>query len=191
MKLRSDFVHHKDFHKGLWLKNHNCPWFFFYQTPREYNIPNNKEFYSTVDPNLLNIVKLLHKKGIPTTPSCSGHIKNPRDYEEIYDSLGLVEKTIKDRGLILSNLETKRKFYYKNPKFSLPYSRNEFLEKINLYQRKGVLGFVDNLGLYENMMNEIPISRDKNIVLIFTVGDSEDKIHNTWKNIYKLISNLV
>jgi hypothetical protein len=34
------------------------------------------------------------------------------------------------------------RFFYKNPKFSLPFLREEFLEKINEYQKWGVIGLV-------------------------------------------------
>jgi len=36
MRLSADLIPHEDFHKGYWLKENKCPWFFFYETPREY-----------------------------------------------------------------------------------------------------------------------------------------------------------
>ena len=87
MILNSDFIPHENFHKGFWLKTEKCQWFFFYESPREFNLPNNKNFYNTLDEDLKDIVIGLHSKNIPTTPSCSGHIKNDDHYEKIFKTI--------------------------------------------------------------------------------------------------------
>jgi len=38
MILNSDFIPHENFHKGFWLKTEKCPWFFFYESPRDFKL---------------------------------------------------------------------------------------------------------------------------------------------------------
>jgi len=144
MKLQSDLIPHEKFHKGFWLKTEQCPWFFFYEAPREYKIPKNKNFYSTLDDDLKNLVIHLHSK----------------------------------------------KFFYHNPTYKLPLKKNDFLEELRKYQRKGVLGFVDNQNLYHKLKHEIPVDRYDDVTLIMTEGKTQNQISRNWKNIEKIIKGL-
>lgn len=191
MKLNPDFIPHDKFHKGYWLKSPKCDWFFFMGKPRKYEIPSSDNFYSTLDEGLKDLVKYLHEKGIPTTPSCTGHIQNEKKYLEIFDSLSNISKIIKDKGITLSNPETSKKIFYKNPKFSLPFSRDEFLEKINEYQKWGVLGMVNKNDLYEKLKDVLPVNKVDNLVLILTKGDNQEKINKNWSEITKKIKKTI
>lgn len=190
MKLRSDLVPHTDFHKGLWLLSEHSPWFFFLKTPRNFIIPKKKSFYETVDEDLLEIVKYLHSKGIPTTPSCSGHIKNPKIYKEIYNSLIDTEKVIKKDGIYLNNPETQRKFFYKNPNYKISMEKEEFMDEIQEYQKKGVLGFSDDGYVYSKVRNKIPSLHDNGKTFVFSKSNTTNEISDYWKKITKLISEL-
>ena len=191
MKLKSDLISHENFHQGIWLKSNGCPWYFFYETPRKYQIPSNDKFYKTLDDDLKNLVKFLHSKNIPTTPSCSGHIHSDNHYGRIYDSLKNTVGSIKSEGINLENTETGRKYFYKNPKYSLPYSRGEFIEELRDYQKIGVLGFVDKFGLHEKLSKKIPTKNDRGVTLIITRGKDSDTISENWKVIEKIIRNLI
>jgi hypothetical protein len=190
MKLQSDLIPHEKFHKGFWLKTEQCPWFFFYEAPREYKIPKNKNFYSTLDDDLKNLVIHLHSKNIPTTPSCSGHIKDDNHYSDVYDKLAKTSKEIRGSGVELMNPETNKKFFYHNPTYKLPLKKNDFLEELRKYQRKGVLGFVDNQNLYHKLKHEIPVDRYDDVTLIMTEGKTQNQISRNWKNIEKIIKGL-
>lgn len=191
MTLRSDLIPHKEFHKGLWLLNQKSPWFFFLETPRKYTIPQNKDFYKTVDDDLLKIVKLFHSKDIPTTPSCSGHIKDLRTYVDVFDSLLNIQKDIKKDGIYLKNPETNRKFYYKNPKYKISTSRDQFLHEIEDYQKKGVLGFQDDGQIFQKIADKVKSNHENGITMVFTKGNTSDQIKNNWKKIYKLINQFL
>lgn len=191
MKLQSDLIPHEKFHKGIWLKTNKCPWFFFYETPRKYNLPSDYKFYQTVDDDLKTLVKFLHSKNIPTTPSCSGHVQDEKHYGKIFDSLNNTTQDIKSQGINLSNPESGRKFFYKNPKYSLPFSREEFIDELKDYQKKGVLGFVDKVGLYEKLSNKIPVINDEGITLVLTKGKDSDTISKNWKAIERIIRNSI
>lgn len=190
MKLNPDFIPHVNFHEGIWLQNRKCPWFFFHETNRKFEIPKNREFYRTLDKSLKNLVTYLHSEGIPTTPSCSGHIKTTKENRELYNSLKNLLPNLKN-GLILLNPETNRKFYYENGKFRLPWENEEFMEKIQDYQKKGVLGFVDNKRIYEKLKEDFNVIKKGNITLILTEENTEDRIENTWNKITQKIKQLI
>jgi hypothetical protein len=190
MRLSADLIPHEDFHKGYWLKENKCPWFFFYETPREYSIPKNKKFYSTLDDDLKDLVQFFHSKNIPTTPSCSGHIHDDEHYHKIYSSLMDTANNIKTGGVELVNPETNKKFYYQNPKYKLPISNDSFVEQLRDYQKKGVLGFVDDFKFYDKLKKEIPVEKSGNITLIKTEGKTPKQISRNWKNIGKVIKGL-
>ena len=191
MKLRVDLIPHKDFHKGFWLNNQECPWFFFYESPRQFTIPKNKNFYQTLDDDLKSIVEFLHSKNIPTTPSCSGHIKKDKYYADVYDSLSNMTDKIKHEGVILVNPESDRKFFYQNQKYNLPLRKQEFIEDLRDYQKKGVLGFVDDFGVNEKLSKYLPTKNDNGITLLFTKGNDEKGIRNNWKIIEKILEKVI
>lgn len=188
MKLNPDFIPHEDFHKGLWLKTKKCPWFFFYETPREYTIPNNNSFYDTVDDDLKPLVELLHQNKIPTTPSCSGHIHDENHNSELFDSIKNISEYF-GTGLTFNDPENKRKFFYKNKNFNLPWEKNEFIDKISEYQGKGVLGFIDNNKKLKNISKILPIKKSGDVSLIMTDNKSSKGITKNWKEITEIIKN--
>ena len=190
MILNSDFIPHENFHKGFWLKTEKCPWFFFYESPREFNLPNNKNFYNTLDEDLKDIVIGLHSKNIPTTPSCSGHIKNDDHYEKIFKTIAHTKNRIRKDGIELINPETNRKFFYKNQNYSLPYTQNEFLKKLRKYQTKGVLGMVDEGNIYEKLKGKVPVKKADGVTLVLTEGKTPKEITRKWKEIEKILKDV-
>jgi len=187
VKLNPNLIPHSEFHKGLWLQTEKSPWYFFYKTPREYPIPTGDSFYETVDENLLDLVKFLHSKNIPTTPSCSGHVKPIMEYATLFNTIKNVQNSIKSDGVNFVNPETNRKFFYKNPKYRLPWDKEEFLSEMGEYQKRGVLGFVDSNLNHEWISKKIPCTHDNGITLILTKSDNEDKLKRTWKSITQII----
>ena len=64
MKISVDLIPHTDFHKGLWLQSNQSPWYFFYNSPREYTLPKDSKFYKTVDDELKGRLPVKHDNGI-------------------------------------------------------------------------------------------------------------------------------
>lgn len=190
-KLSPDFIPHQDFHKGYWLNiNEPNPWYYFFPAQRSFQIPNNKEFYSSVDKELLNIIKLLHQSNIPTTPSCSGHFSSPEYYEKLYQRLKQNELKIKSEGVILNNKETGKRYFYKNPNYSLPWDLNSFVEGSLDYQTKGVIGFTDPSGDFYNYLSEyFNCGRDGQITLVFEKSNKNEEKRSNWNDLYKSMNN--
>ncbi len=191
MKLNPDIIPHNKFHKGLWVKSNDCPWFFFLETDRTYEIPKSLKFYDTVDDDLKNLVNILHSKNIPTTPSCSGHIKTKQHYSKMYDSIEKVGDKIKNDGVIFRNPETSRSFFYQKNKFTLPWSKYEFLDNMEDYQKKGVIGFVNKFNIYDKLKNEINFDKDNDIILIYSKGNDENEISKKWNKITSIIKKII
>lgn len=191
MKLDVNLIPHKDFHKGFWLQTKESPWYFFYQKPREYFLPKDNSFYQTVDDALLPIVKLLHKNNIPTTPSCSGHMMLKKHYANLYNSIEDVKEYIKGDGIILQNPETSRKFFYQNKNYNLPWQQEEFVELMDDYQKKGVIGFVDKDNVYESIKNKLKSRKEGPVTLIFSKSETPRGINKNWQYVYEILkSNL-
>lgn len=191
MKLNVDLIPHRDFHKGFWLQTQKSPWYLFYQKPRKYFLPKDKSFYKTVDESLLPIVKLLHSKNIPTTPSCSGHIMSPKHYFDLYDTIESTIDFIQGDGVVLHNSETGKNFYYKNKNYILPWHKEEFVDLMDGYQKKGVIGFVDKYNVYDDIKDDLRSKRDGPITLIFSKSNTPNGIGRSWDQIYKILkSNL-
>lgn len=190
-KLNPDFIPHQDFHKGYWLNiNEPSPWYYFFKTDRDYSIPNNHNFYRSLDKDLLKITKLLHANNIPTTPSCSGHFSAPEYYVNIFNRLKQNEGIIKTKGVILNNKETGKKYFYRNPRYILPWNQDEFVDRSLNYQTKGVIGITDlNKNLYSYIENLYDCMHDRGITLVFENStNSKDKYQN-WNELYKRVSN--
>lgn len=190
MKLYCDLIPHTMFHKGIWLSNQNVPWYFFLKTNRDYKIPNSPTFYGSVDECILPTIKKLHSYGIPTTPSCSGHFEGKKYYSEIYNQLKDFEGNLR-KGEILHDDENDRQFHYENKNYKLPWEKNEFLNRIINYQKKGVVGFVDNNGeMYRRMKNsKYNKFFDSGITLILIKPTDIDNMEKTWKIVHNDIVN--
>lgn len=190
MKLLTHLIPHTDFHKGIWLSNENVPWYFFLKTKRENKIPNSPSFYGSVDDCLIPIVKKLHNNNIPTTPSCAGHFENRKYYSEIYDLLKIFEENLKT-GEILHDDENDRQFYYENKNYTLPWSKNIFLDKINDYQKNGVIGFSDNNGkIFKRLKNKGYSKLFDNGITIITIKPKNiSDMEKSWKVVYNDLSN--
>jgi hypothetical protein len=190
MKLYCDLIPHTMFHKGIWLSNKNVPWYFFLKTNRDFEIPNSPTFYESVDECILPTIKKLHSYDIPTTPSCSGHFEDKKYYSDIYNQLRDFEFNLR-KGEILHDDENDRKFYYENGNYKLPWQKNEFLSKIIDYQKKGVIGFVDNDGeVYRRLKSQRYKKHFDNGITLILINPTEYvDMEKTWKLIHKDIFN--
>lgn len=190
-KINPDLIPQKDFHKGYWLNiDEPNPWYYFFPAQRSFRIPSNKRFYQTLDDSLVKPVKLLHSKGIPTTPSCSGHFFGGDYYFEIYKNLTADSEKIVNEGIILQDSETGTEYFYRNPTFKLPWDYSSFVERSLVYQITGVLGFIDlERTLYKLLKFEFETDHNNGITLIFERSDNQEEKNLRWNELYQTLAD--
>lgn len=184
--FRSDLVNHLDFHKGYWFKSNISDWYYFKEQERPYNIP--KYFnYTLLDRNLLSLVVLLHKKNIPTTPSCSGHILTEDYFIELYQKIKIEEQLIRGNGLLLKNVETQDTLLYKDKNYKFIYPQHSFIKLTSSYSKQGVLGVLGDFS-YINAIDGLSVIRDGDITLFYALEGSTDvwlELENAFRSIWE------
>ena len=140
MQITAALIPHNRFHTGIWLLAKGNPSWYYFKKKKNKNQIYNSFFYKTLDKPLRKLVRILHKNGIITTPSCSGHHISERDLLMIYKNLKKDEQLIRTEGLTFTDVETSTEYYYYSKNYRLPWSRKAFLETVAIYQQKGVLG---------------------------------------------------
>jgi hypothetical protein len=198
MKISPNFIPHEMFHKGYWLNPvKDNSWYYFQPSKREFDTKLPKEFYSTLDEKFKGIVPYLHQKGIPTTPSCTGHFKNNSTFKKVYSNLEKHKSEINNNGLLLQNPETGEFLKYYNPTYSLPWDENQFVEKCSEYQKRGCLGLIINDYYQQNELMDIDFNTNTywddntNCFLIITKPDTEIEMNGCWDNIINLIKEII
>ena len=156
MKITPNFIPHDQFHKGSWLLPIDRPNWYYFKKQKNGNTISNNDFTTSVDGPLRELVKYLHKRGIKTTPSCSGHHIHEKNFEKIYSSLKEDKRDIRNEGLVLKDCETGKIYIYMNKNYLLPWSKKIFLKIVMLYQKEGVIG--------------IKLRNKKLLVIIFIMG---------------------
>ena len=192
-KIYPDLVPHNIFHKGYWLATkQEIPWYYFFPTNRPFNLPNNPDFYSSLDDELVDITMLLHSKGIPTTPSCSGHFSTKSYYTDVYNRLEKNADSIRSVGVVLDNVETGKTYYYRNSNYKLPWDGATFVDSSMDYQTKGVIGFLDPTGDYGNFLKQNHlVKQDGDVVLVFENSkDAKNKKRN-WGRLYEDLKRML
>ncbi len=196
MKLRAtgvnitpEMIPHAQFHTGAWLLSCERPGWYYFKKQQRRNVIRNKDFEESVDGPLRELVQFLHRKNIATTPSCSGHHIRERDFEQIYSQLKEDEKQINSAGLKMKDIESDRLFLFRNKDYKLPWSETEFLEKVIVYQQKGVLGM--RLGnrkkikesLLKLNIEDANFKEKDSILFVFTNESGRADIKQVWKEI--------
>ncbi len=197
MRITADLIPHSQFHKGIWLQSaEKADWYYFMKKQNP-NTILSKAFIKSVDKPLKELVSYLHRKNIKTTPSCSGHHISERNLEKIFNSLQEDADKIRSDGLKLKDIQTGELYFFINKNYSLPWPKEYFIEKLTLYQRKGVLGMrLGNRKKAKEQILKICIKgvrmreRDS-IVFIFTNENLKGYSNNTWKEITKQVKNIL
>jgi hypothetical protein len=196
-KITADLVPHTLFHKGIWLQSVENPGWYYFMKKENRNKIKNISFIKSVDEPLKELVQFLHKRNIKTTPSCSGHHIIERDLEKIYNSLESDGEKIRDTGIKLKDVETDKEHLFYDKHYLLPWSKKVFLEKLELYQQKGVLGI--KLGNRKKAKEEVlnlkidgVSTREKDaIIFIFTNENKKGDNKSTWKEITKQVKKIL
>jgi hypothetical protein len=198
MKITPDFISHKHFHKGKWLKPiQGGSWYYFKPSNRGFSTDLPKNFYKTLDEKFKKIVPYLHNHNIPTTPSCTGHFKGTDVFNNIYDDLTNQKSLIRDNGIVLKDPETEKKYMYHYPNYDLPWDRDFFIEKSSRYQRKGCLGLIIN---DPNLKNELigadfitdkVWDEDNKCFLILTNPSNQEELDYIWDDAIELLKIII
>jgi hypothetical protein len=193
-KISPGFVPHEQFHKYKWLspKSGNDKWYYRIPSMGIHQIPDNPEFYDTLDADLSEAVKFLHKNGVPTTPSCSGHFNEKKVYEDLWVGLSESCSCIRKDGLDLINPENGKTYFYKNPNFQIPFNKSHFVNQSIQHGKMGVLGMVDASDKFYNklMKANIPNTqtiKDGQVTLFLTSPNSESELEECWQGFTKAI----
>lgn len=181
--LSPDFIPHNRFHLASWYKEgERCGWYWSGGPRSEWGLPFDQGFYSTLDPELKRVVQKLHESGIVTTPSCVGHIVEDNYYGNKWEELKEQEKRINGEGIKLIDPETSRFTIYRNPRYRVPWDKEQFIESGQKHGKIGCIGIIPGI-----KRSKIPINidgfekREDGKFLIFTTrSDSKKEIKEKW-----------
>lgn len=96
----------------------------------------------TVDPELREIVSLMHQFGIATTPSCQGHHHTYDTYSRLWHVIVSDGLDICDNGLPVIDVESGQVSLFRNKKYKLPWPGFDvFYVDVSSKQAVGYLGF--------------------------------------------------
>jgi hypothetical protein len=197
-KITPDLIPHSEFHKGIWLLSAKRPsWYYFKRQKKRNRKVTNRNFIASVDPPLKKLVSILHKRKIGTTPSCAGHNMRDRNFEIIFPDLEKDAEEINAGGLEMKDVETGESFLYRDPTYHLPWTKEEFVNALSLYQHKGVLGIrtghrrklSDRLQAIS--VDGVRIIKEPGVVLIFTNEENQHEIEETWKQVTEAVVRCV
>lgn len=187
--MTPNFIPHTKFHRASWYHEPGqCEWYWY--TPRKsWKLDRSDSFYNSLDAPLHDIVKLLHKRGIYTTPSCAGHVQDSIFYENIWDTLNQQSKRIRSGGIQLVDPETKHSIQYNDPTYKLPWNKRKF---VRIALQHGTIGC---LGVYTKNQNiqlpdRIPgfITKQDGLFTIYlTKSDSQSEIAEKWNRFKQMI----
>lgn len=157
-------------------------------------LPTNPKFYETVDEKILEAIKYLNSIGIPTTPSCSGHFSDLKDYDLVYGTLEKDQKKITSHGLILKDPYCNEEYLFNLNTYQVPWSKSVFMEKSKSYQNKGVVGLFDPSKIFYNRLLDRRIRngqvlRDGDLTIFMSSPSSESDLENIWKQFTLSVKN--
>lgn len=161
-----------------------CEWYWAGGPRSEWDLPSNKDFYETLDPQLKKVVKKLHGSGIVTTPSCAGHVVEDDYYGQKWEELKNQEERVRAKGIILIDPESSRFTTYKNPNYKIPWNKNHFIETGQSHGKIGCIGIIPgrNKSILPNRIDGFE-RRDDGIFSIFTTESrSEKEINEKWNH---------
>lgn len=193
-KASPDFIPHESFHKFSWVKPQESEWYYSIERTTPIEIPKTRKFYDTLDDELREGVKILHRKGIPTTPSCAGHFNPDSFYNKIYKSLCTEEEEIRGKGIRMKDPETNKSYEYKDPNYRIPWDSNSFLEIAKEHGKKGIIGIVDPSSEIQRVLMESPergcqITKNGNLTFYITSPKNEKELKSSWEYFNESIKN--
>jgi len=196
-KISPDFIPHENFHMYKWLapKLGKNKWYYQQKSNGILTASTHRKFGETLDPLIKESVLEFNRRGIPTTPSCSGHFNDEEYYRVIYDGLEEELGEIRSSGILLVDPETGKEIFFKDPDYILPWTKESFTEKAREHGKIGVLGFHDPEMKYYNMLENgrIPhsqIMRDGDISIFITSPNNQDELLECWNNFTSVLFSI-
>ena len=193
-KIFPGIIEHEKFHRYKWLspKGNKDKWYYRIPSMGIYQIPDVPEFYDTLDADLSEAVMHLHKKGVPTTPSCSGHFHDEQLYEDLWVGLNETCDCIRKEGIELINPEDGKEYFHKNPKFQIPFNKSHFVNQSIEHGKKGVLGIYDPFNNYYDKISKSAIKdsqtlKDGHVTIFLTSPVTESALKECWKSLTQTI----
>lgn len=140
-KLSASVISTKLFPTRRWYRSRDKLW--YYHGPRKHvEIPEAVDFGESVDSDLEPLVRFLHLRRIPTTPSCQGHFDDRDHFEKVWRRLQEDSERIRGQGLRLEDVETGEQVLFQRSDYELPWgSLDAFYEDAGSNQQKGYIGF--------------------------------------------------
>ena len=197
MTITPDLIPHTEFHTGIWLLSTRRPEWYYFMKKKNVNHISAPAFIKTVDRPLRGLVKFLHKHGIKTTPSCSGHHIRERDLDTIYSALEKDRTEIINEVLRLKDVETGEIYFYRDKNYQLPWMRQEFIDRVSIYQQKGVIGLrldhheEEKARLLKLKISGITIEERDGIVFLFTDGENKGDNQHIWRRATRAVKKLL
>lgn len=180
--MTPNFIPHTKFHRASWYNEPGqCDW-YWYAPRKSWKLNRDKNFYDSLDLQLVDIVKMLHARGMLTTPSCTGHVRDESYYSDIWNSLKQQESRIQKNGIQLVNPENNHAVQYKDSAYKLPWSEQKFVSTGMKHGPIGCLGV--HPGKHRNQLpDRVPgfiTKQDGAFTIYLTKSDSADEIAEKW-----------
>lgn len=143
MNFEVAFVPADQFARKRWWRPARPGAAWFYHTPAPLRGAAFLKDYSTLDPDVRPIVKMLHSMGLPTLPSCSGHWPLKKWTQRCYDALLGDADHIRGAGLDLLDVENGARVRLRDPFWDLPwFSWQDMHEEMIRFNGDGYIGFL-------------------------------------------------
>lgn len=198
--LTPAFIPHEYFHKCSWLipETHNKWYYYKLRDSSDFDI-KYKNFNKSLDKELIDVVNFLSKKGILTTPSCTGHFSAYPYYEKIFNLIKSDEEKIKGEGCYFFDYEKGKYYFYQNDNYKINFELEEFCETAMEHQKSGVIGLTSKDDTVLERIKKLEIKNfnkkiDNNIVVFITKCNNNKEKLNNWNSfsneIYKNLTYL-
>ena len=198
LPITPELIPHEEFHTGRWLLAVERPTWYYFLHQKSLHEVHDRRFLQSVDTPLRELVQWLHNRGIPTTPSCAGHLFRREDLVRVFDNLVLDAAAIQSSGLVLKDVESGECLLHVDHDYQLPWNREQFLHALLPYQKKGVLGFrltelpielIRRLKRYLSWFRsrEIRVVEKGTLLLVLTNSETNEDIHRNWRIVTQCI----
>lgn len=187
-KLSPGFVIQEEFQNYRWLRpqyTHNV-WYYRLPSSPIFTVPKEEGFEDSLDPELRVAVTALHERGIPTSPSCTGHWHSDENYERIFKDLEKEAEQIRKKGILLQEPTDGKQYFYRNPRYQLPWDESTFVEKASEHAKRGVIGIFDPQNKFFDALSQSNIRdtqtiKSGDLTLFLTNPPSEEILKEIWK----------
>lgn len=197
-ELSADIVPIADMNDKRWFVSENHTNIYYHCDRLDVETEINDDIIDTVDPNLKNLVRFFHTRGIQTGASCQGHEETIFDVSERYIALQDDAEQIRNEGLVVTDLESGEEFIWQDSEYEIPFdSFDDAIEEFTHHSIKGALTIylsdsdIETLLEIEPEINDIGITVQhigdlddgRYEYMLFAESQSEDEQADKWKSL--------